>query len=108
MFEKTINGPSYEFVCDLNAATHECRTCLHLAVEHGHAEVVHLLLKVCSSLFFVAIRRIQFRIQLYALDSNDQLIPAEVGTPFLLDTYATNGRTALMTAVCKVQTEIVE
>ncbi|KAI6219497.1 Protein kinase domain containing protein [Aphelenchoides fujianensis] len=94
VFEKTINGPSYEFVCDLNAANHECRTALHLAVEHGHAEVVRFLLK--------------FRIQLYALDSSDQLIPAEVGIPFLLDTYATNGRTALMTAVCNVQTEIVE
>ncbi|KAI6202441.1 Protein kinase domain containing protein [Aphelenchoides besseyi] len=94
VFEKTINGPSYEFGFDLNAANHECRTCLHLAVENGHLEVVKFMLK--------------FRIQLFSLDQNDQLIPTEIGSPLLLDTYAINGRTPLMTAVCNIQTEIVE
>lgn len=45
-FEKTINGSTYEFVCDLNAVDEACRTSLHCAVENGHLELVKWLLEV--------------------------------------------------------------
>lgn len=95
LFEKTVNGLSYEFVCDLNAPDSKCRTCLHLAVEHGHFDVVSVLLKL--------------RLQLYSTDPiNGQLATAEIGSPFLLDTYAEDGRTPLMVAVCNCHQKIAE
>ncbi|KAI6181608.1 Non-specific serine/threonine protein kinase [Aphelenchoides besseyi] len=74
---------------------------LHLACEVGNLEAVRFHLNLSDDYF-------QFRIQLFSLDQNDQLIPTEIGSPLLLDTYAINGRTPLMTAVCNIQTEIVE
>lgn len=37
-----------------------------------------------------------------------ELEPAEMGSPFVLDTYATDGRTPLMTAVCNCDHRIAE
>ncbi|CAD5212334.1 unnamed protein product [Bursaphelenchus xylophilus] len=94
LFEKTVNGWSYEFVCDLNASDSHCRTSFHLAVENGHEQVVEALL--------------EFKTQLYRQNEVGNIEPAQMGSPFLLDTYAVNGRTPLMTAVCNQNEDIVE
>jgi hypothetical protein len=56
----------------------------------------------------------KMRLQLYRNTQMDQsfndsdLEPVEIGSPFLLDTYAVDGRTPLMTAVSKQQQNIAE
>ncbi|CAD5207709.1 unnamed protein product [Bursaphelenchus okinawaensis] len=94
LFEKTVNGLSYEFVCDLNASDSHCRTAFHLAVENGHEQVVEAL--------------VEFKTQLYRQNELGEMEPLQHGSPFLLDTYAVNGRTPLMTGVCNQNENIVE
>lgn len=101
LYEKSsVNGLSYEFVCNLNFVDGQCRTPLHLAVENKHLEVVELMMKM--------------RLQLYRSLQMDQSLkdaeiePVEMGSPFLMDTYAIDGRTPLMTAVCNGDQRIAE
>lgn len=50
-YEKNVNGLVYEFACNLNLVDDLCRTPLHLAVAHGHVDVVDLMLKMRVQLF---------------------------------------------------------
>jgi hypothetical protein len=57
---------------------------------------------------------LKMRLQLYRNPQMDQscseneLEPVEMGSPFVLDTYAIDGRTPLMTSVCNCDHRIAE